>query len=458
MSVEHGVSANLDFILAGCLMNQEEREVVAAIIEEREEGKEETVTERKEDTAKEEKTVMEETIVVDCEVKFEAVEPLKNNSCEFCSNQFLSKQSLFLHNKKNHKDKLQRKSNNSIADIVLANVEPPKKKSRNEQLSLENILTEEEQDIMKTEKDPKTLTVQEIFEDEILIDEVPKKEKTKLEQRNHSNDVIVYKEDAQNIKKMEQQQKIFEEITAKSRNEKTQEKKHQNGGLSFDCEVCYEKFQVAKDLRYHKFREHENAKNMGTMCNICNKDFVNESKLQEHKKTKHGDIKEADAHNLKPFVKSLREFKPSMKGRKTKSLGGNLQSIKSQNPNRSLGGIMKPIKSHNPNRSIDVTDPNEKQKIVMASDFFKNHPNDLKMYDGKDELKEVENLPPGWKIGEHTILTSGRKIVSFISPDQVLSFRSRVGVFEYLKFEARYSEEELQNFSKMMKVKVSTSQ
>ena len=386
MNVEHGVSANLNFILAGCLMTQEEREVVAAIIEEREEGTEETfteskeivtesqeeivteykeeiVTERKEETVTEsqEETIMEETLI-DCEFKFDEMEPFKINYCEFCSEKCLSKQSLFLHNMKNHKEKLQRKRNNSTTEIVLANVEPAKKKSKNEQLSIDNIITEKEQDIMKTKKDPISLTLEEILEYEILIE---------CEQRNPSKDIIVFKEDAKKIKEMEQQQPIFEEIIVKSREDKTQE--------------------------------------------------------------------------------------PSTNGRKTNCLGGPLQSIKSKNPNLILGGIMKPVKSHNPNRRSEVTEPNEKQKIVIACNFFNIHPNDLMMYDGKGELKEVETLPPGWKIRER-ILTSGRKIVSFISPDQMLSFRSKVGVFEYLKFEARYTEEELQNFSKNMKVKVSSSQ
>jgi hypothetical protein len=36
MSVEHGITSNFNYILAGCLMNQDERNVVANIIEERE--------------------------------------------------------------------------------------------------------------------------------------------------------------------------------------------------------------------------------------------------------------------------------------------------------------------------------------------------------------------------------------------------------------------------------------
>ena len=33
MDIEHGITSNLTFILAGCLMSSEEREVVAQIIE-----------------------------------------------------------------------------------------------------------------------------------------------------------------------------------------------------------------------------------------------------------------------------------------------------------------------------------------------------------------------------------------------------------------------------------------
>jgi len=47
MKVEHGASGNLSYILAGCLMSKEERNVVAALIEERQENRTEVVVQDK---------------------------------------------------------------------------------------------------------------------------------------------------------------------------------------------------------------------------------------------------------------------------------------------------------------------------------------------------------------------------------------------------------------------------
>ena len=54
------------------------------------------------------------------------------------------------------------------------------------------------------------------------------------------------------------------------------------------------------------------------------------------------------------------------------------------------------------------------------------------MFKGEDELTESSSLPPGWMAGMR-FLNTGRKIPSFISQDRVLSFRSKVSVFEYVR-------------------------
>ena len=59
-----------------------------------------------------------------------------------------------------------------------------------------------------------------------------------------------------------------------------------------------------------------------------------------------------------------------------------------------------------------------------------------------EKLKDMACLPTGWKAQEK-ILSSGRKIVTFVHPDLSLVLRSRVGVFEYVKFYDSYSKEEL---------------
>ena len=95
---------------------------------------------------------------------------------------------------------------------------------------------------------------------------------------------------------------------------------------------------------------------------------------------------------------------------------------------------------------------NKKQELIRDCSYFEENPKQVSMYNGDNELMESPGLPPGWIQGIK-ILTSGRKIPSFISPDRVLSFRSKVSVFEYIKFEGKYSEEELKDLAETMKLK-----
>merc|ERR1712129_95083 len=91
-----------------------------------------------------------------------------------------------------------------------------------------------------------------------------------------------------------------------------------------------------------------------------------------------------------------------------------------------------------------------KDYVIKDSAYFKEHSQDVATFSGKEgTIKEVENLPPGWRVHER-VLASGRKIITFVLPDHGLAFRSRVAVFEYLKFAGDYSDEKLSGYSAML--------
>ena len=51
------------------------------------------------------------------------------------------------------------------------------------------------------------------------------------------------------------------------------------------------------------------------------------------------------------------------------------------------------------------------------------------------------------------VIASGRKIVSFVNPEVTISFRSKVAVFEFLKFLGDHSESDLEGLAKAMNIK-----
>lgn len=51
------------------------------------------------------------------------------------------------------------------------------------------------------------------------------------------------------------------------------------------------------------------------------------------------------------------------------------------------------------------------------------------------------------------VLASGRKILSFVNPDQTLAFRSKVAVYEFLKFLGIHSEQDLENWANTLSIR-----
>ena len=95
-----------------------------------------------------------------------------------------------------------------------------------------------------------------------------------------------------------------------------------------------------------------------------------------------------------------------------------------------------------------------RQRILKECPYFRDRNkdaniNDIRLLKPNQELKDLDCLPPGWKVQEK-FLSSGRKIVTFVKPDLGLVFRSRVGVFEYVKFYGAHSKEELEKIANKM--------
>jgi hypothetical protein len=89
----------------------------------------------------------------------------------------------------------------------------------------------------------------------------------------------------------------------------------------------------------------------------------------------------------------------------------------------------------------------EKQRIVRECPYFKERPNEVLTYNGKDTLVASEELPAGWMVGERT-LGSGRKLSSFVEPGRQLAFRSRVCMLEYMRWQGGHSQAELDTLAR----------
>ena len=51
------------------------------------------------------------------------------------------------------------------------------------------------------------------------------------------------------------------------------------------------------------------------------------------------------------------------------------------------------------------------------------------------------------------VLASGRKILTFVDPNQNVTFRSKKAVFEFLKYSCVFSVQDLKGFAMLMNIK-----
>jgi len=199
-----------------------------------------------------------------------------------------------------------------------------------------------------------------------------------------------------------------------------------NGGLplnnSRDCKVCGDVLKDSDDLDKHMRDDHGEPpiNDLPFKCDSCILIFSDKQMMERHKRINHS-TKNSDGESLLldegDFVTKIRK-----KGSEENEANG------------------------------DSSGMNKKRYVIRNCPYFEGHPQDIAPFKDDMELEESPQLPPDWRVATK-IMASGRKILNFIHPDRIFSFRSRVAAFEYMKFEGKYSEGELAKYSDVMKIK-----
>ena len=175
-------------------------------------------------------------------------------------------------------------------------------------------------------------------------------------------------------------------------------------------------------------------------------DYRNDFLLWLHKKKNHEHFFDSLTTEQKP-LKEGNCGKRNVVERIVSSGSGEKSNDTNTTNNMNVSFFMdKKIENYSDERKL-----NKRKQLVRDCQYFNEHPGEVTMFKGEDELSESYSLPPGWMTSTR-ILTSGRKIPSYISPDRVLSFRSKVSMFEYIKFEGKYSDEEYKDLVEIMKI------
>ena len=193
----------------------------------------------------------------------------------------------------------------------------------------------------------------------------------------------------------------------------------------FKCNKCRKTFEKRLSVRKHEAQKHKPSQKGATdkqeekpieikrfKCNICRKKFEKQTSVKKHEEQKH------------------------------KTSASSTQTADPKSVHSSEVGF------------------ENRQRILKECPYFRERNkdiniNDIRLLNPKQELKHLNCLPPGWKAQEK-LLSSGRKIVTFVKLDLGLVFRSRVGVFEYVKFYGAHSKEELEKMAKKLGITSST--
>lgn len=531
MNIEHGVSYSLNYILAGCLMNDDERNVVANIIEDREEkidvinhemeqtiaSSEEEITVIQENNLAASKSVEQESkkkktkktplplnikpvnLAPTLEVKEEKFKR-SNGSLEVSlveDEEWSMTQSLPKMSKK-------RINATSIEATTEVNSEPKKLRRRTAPVDYREEMDDSSKG--KTQSKVQNPPVDMAEDSSLSVEpELGVRRKRKCDHCGETFKNVLqlsihmidsheeqYDESRKNIddKNLPSEVKpTLDEYTPKVEvyNENKNgilDENSKDNGTSMSCDECGLRFLNKRSLWLHK-KKHtksifkiaddndENSKeskiadksnmvfssngaislNSNTDCKVCGDVLKDSSDLDKHMKDAHGEPPindlpfKCDSCILIFSDKQMMEIHKRVNHSKKSSDGESLLLD---------GGDFVAQKRKKVFEESEIKEENSeikrKQFVIRNCPYFEAHPQDIAPFKGDMELEESPLLPPEWRVATK-IMASGRKILTFVSPDCSLSFRSRVAAFEYMKFEGKFSEDELTKYSEIMKIK-----
>ena len=246
--------------------------------------------------------------------------------------------------------------------------------------------------------------------------------------------------------------------------------------MLFKCEVCDKLFENKNLVDEHKAQIHKTPKTKSEIatqfsCKVCGKEFEKKLSVRKHEAQKHKSHKSlvkttqkgsADKTEDKPI--ELKRFKCNICRKKFEK---QISVKKHEEQKHKTSDVKKNKTSALSAENVDFKSIQSsgvgfehRQRILKECPYFRERNKDINIKDiaflkPKQKLKDLNCLPSGWKAQEK-FLSSGRKIVTYVKPDLGLVFRSRVGVFEYVKFYGAHSKEELEKIAKKMEITPST--
>ena len=255
------------------------------------------------------------------------------------------------------------------------------------------------------------------------------------------------------------------------------------GVKPYKCKICRKRFDKQLSVKKHKEQKHKTLDNDSKSfekkidvvtlealtltskpfkCKICKKKFEKNISLRKHKEQKHKTSGQSDVKLEHKVISEKEETATSV-----------LRPFKCNECRKRFEKEIS-LKKHKEQKHKGTAGPKEartsalrseagfeqRQRILRECPYFRDRAKDTKnikdiaLLKPNEKLKDMACLPTGWKAQEK-ILSSGRKIVTFVHPDLSLVLRSRVGVFEYVKFYDSYSKEELEVIANKMGISTS---
>jgi len=421
MNIEHGAFYNLKFLLAGCLMNDEERNVVAEMIEERQETKsnvndsEGVAAENGENLSILDKafplgkgssknSALQLTFpapvsnIEELDLKFE---------CSLCKSTFASKRNLGRHMRNVHK-----------------------KKIVSERDSDSQCLKEKENEI----NDSTEPMIEDVDVNDVL--------KVKIEEGAANNPTN--NDELLNSHKCPLCDGRFTRSSNLDRHINNQHPDTVGDTAVFKCDLCDNAFTKASSLKIHSTMKHKAKEKLEEKLLISSslfskkidKNHTHAHNKQAKKKESKGEENQEDLLLEEPLSLDISDVSLDLDDECDTSQDNSRVTQRKSMSKEALKAF------------------NEKRAELMEkSEYFKKSWKNLQAWLGsKEDLVQAENLPSNFCV-KHCVTASGRRYSVYVTPDREFKLRSLVAVLEYMKVSDKYSEDEIRNLEASINAK-----
>jgi len=452
MNIEHGAFYNLDYILAGCLMSKDERQVITELFEEKQMSSSGNDNNEGGENVKElsildrafplvNTAATSDVAVVLAKAKSESFVSKMDDSrvnCELCESR-ISKKNISRHLIKVHKlgkeerIAILRSLNRKIKDEI-----PVSGDSRNPKIGDSHNFTENptdesnEVDNMCQDNTNNDEVFNDNLEDEILNeinnDAVSSISGDQLKETTLNCDLCEYSSAKEsNLKthktlKHKSKEKLHEKLIVSNSLFKKSTRSSDEEGREKACNKCDYIAYNSKDFRRHRFQNHIHDELMRKGVKVEEEDLMDSENLLIE-----GPAKSLDLNDVSM------EIEDSVLDSSHKEPIGNVGFSKSKLSKEEY--------------------QRRKAVIVEKSEYFGKCSNNIQSWSGsEDDLVPAESFLPSFGV-KNCVTSSGRKYSEFVTPNRHFKLRSLVAVLEYMKISEEFTEEDVRTLEVKLKAK-----